>query len=90
MRWLETTSGNSGTTSQIVTRHSETIAGGLPEVMATAGGCGDCWKPRRVAGNAHNMTENALSIIIIIFLHNSNKPRPQTEICLFSNLANET
>ena len=26
---------------------------------------GDCWTLRRVAGEAHNMTENALSIFII-------------------------
>ena len=33
----------------------------------TVGSCGDCWKLRRVAGKAHNMTENALSILIVIF-----------------------
>ena len=33
------------------------------------------------------MTENALSILIVIFPHNTNKPRPQTESCVFSNLA---
>ena len=31
------------------------------------------------------MTENALSILII-FPHNSNKPRPRTESCVFSDL----
>ena len=29
--------------------------------------CSSCWKLRRVAGEAHNMTENALSILIVIF-----------------------
>ena len=43
--------------------------------MGTAGGCGDCWKPRRVAGDA-------LSILIAIFPLNSNKPRPHTESCI--------
>ena len=58
----------------------------LPEVMATAGGCGNCWKPLRVAGDAHDMKKNALSILIVIFPHNSNKLRPQTESCPFSDL----
>ena len=82
--------GHSEMTSQYVTRHSETNAGELPEVTVTAGGCGDCWKPWQVvvvvAGDARNMTENALSILIVIFPHNSNKLRPQIEICLFSSL----
>ena len=30
------------------------------------GGCGDCWKPQRVASNVHDMTENA-SILIVFF-----------------------
>ena len=34
---------------------------------ATVGCCGDGWKLWRVAGEAHNMTENALSIWIVIF-----------------------
>ena len=34
---------------------------------ATVGCCGDGWKLRRVAGEARNMTENALSISIVIF-----------------------
>ena len=33
----------------------------------TIGSCGDSWKLRRVAGEASNMTENALSILIVIF-----------------------
>ena len=33
----------------------------------TVGSCGDSWKLRRVAGEASNMTENALSILIVIF-----------------------
>ena len=33
----------------------------------TVGSCGNCWKLRRVAGKACNMTENALSILIVIF-----------------------
>ena len=51
MHSLETTSGHSETTSHFVTLHSETNAGELPEVTATAGCC-DCWKPQRVAGDA--------------------------------------
>ena len=35
----------------------------------TVGCCGDCWKLRRVAGEARNMTENALSILIIFSVH---------------------
>ena len=27
----------------------------------------DCWRLQRVAGETHNMTENALSILIVIF-----------------------
>ena len=57
----------------------------LPVVTATPGGCGDCWKPRWVAGDACDMTENDPSILIVVFPHNSNKPRPQTESCLFSD-----
>ena len=45
----------------------ETNAGEFPEVTATAGGCSDCWKLRRVASKARNMTENKLSILIVIF-----------------------
>ena len=37
------------------------------EAAATAGSCGDCWKLQRVADKACNMTENALSILIVIF-----------------------
>ena len=33
----------------------------------TVGSCGDSWKLRRVAGEASNITENALSILIVIF-----------------------
>ena len=61
----------------------ETNAGELPEV----GGCGDCWNPWWVASDARDMMENALSILIVIFLQNCNKPRPQKESCLFSDLA---
>ena len=42
---------------------------------ATVGGCGNGRKLRRVAGEARNMTENALSIGIIFSVH-----RQQTEI----------
>ena len=35
--------------------------------VATVGRCDDGWKLRRVAGEARNMTENALSILILIF-----------------------
>ena len=63
----------------------ETNARELPEVTATAGGCGNCWQLRRVAFKARNMMENALSLLII-FPHNSNKLRPETESCVFSGL----
>ena len=33
----------------------------------TVGSCGDSWELWRVAGEASNMTENALSILIVIF-----------------------
>ena len=33
----------------------------------TVGHCGDSWKLRWVAGEARNMMENALSILIVIF-----------------------
>ena len=45
----------------------EMNVGELPDVTATDGGCCDCWKLQRVAGKAHNMMENALSILIVIF-----------------------
>ena len=41
----------------------ETNAGEFP---ATAGGCSDCWKLLRVAGEAGNVTENVLSILIVL------------------------
>ena len=65
----------------------ETNAEELAEVMATVAGCGDCWRLRRVAGEARNMMENALSILIVIFPFNCNKPRPRTESCVFSDVA---
>ena len=80
MRSLKTSSGYSETTSQFVSRHSETSAGELSEVAAMAGSCS------RLPAMAYNMMEYALSILIVIFPYNSNKPRPQTESCLFSNL----
>ena len=36
-------------------------------VAVPVGSCGDSWKLRRVAGEASNMTENALSILNVIF-----------------------
>ena len=60
----------------------ETNAGELPEVKSTAAGCGNCWKLRRVTGKVRNMTENDLSILIVIFSYNYNKQRPQTESCV--------
>ena len=35
----------------------EMNAGELPEVIATAGGFGDCWKLRQVAGDAPMMID---------------------------------
>ena len=58
--------------------------GELPEVTATAEACGNCWKLWQVAGEARNMMENALFILIVIFMYN--KPRPQTDSCVFSSL----
>ena len=72
MRSLEVTSGESKTSFKKQTT----------EVMATAGGCCDCQKLRWVAGEARNMTENALYILIVIFPNNSNESRPQTEGCV--------
>ena len=52
-----------------------------------ARGYGICWRLRQLpvavfrAGEARNMTENRLSILIVIFPYNSNKLRPQTESC---------
>ena len=87
MRSLETTSGDSETTSSLALGNDfrETNAGELPEVKSTAGGCGNCWKLRRVTGKVRNMTENDLSILIVIFPYNYNKPRPQTESCVLSS-----
>ena len=52
----------------------ETNVGKFPEVTATAGGvagtvgsCGDCWKLRRVTCEAHNMMENVLCILTVMF-----------------------
>ena len=39
---------------------------GLLEAAATVGCCGDCWKLRRVSGKSRNMTENSLSILIVL------------------------
>ena len=66
MMWsLEMTSGDFETTSQFGTwkRMQESCQRlqQLLEVTATAGSCG--W----VAGEAHNMTENYLSILIVSF-----------------------
>ena len=33
----------------------------------TVGSNGDCGKLRRIAGEAHNVTKNALSILIVLF-----------------------
>ena len=33
----------------------------------TVGSCSDCWRLRQVADEARNITENALSILIVIF-----------------------
>ena len=68
------------TWKQLPVWHLEANAGELPEVTATTGGCSDCL-------SCHNMLENALSILIAIFFYNSNKPRPQTESCVFSKQA---
>ena len=71
MQSLETISGHQSLRNDF----PETNVWEFPEVMATAGGCSDCWKPRRVADDVHNMMENALFILIfIIFAHNYNKP----------------
>ena len=39
----------------------------LFEAEATVWRCGDCWKLQRLTGEACNMMENALSILIAIF-----------------------
>ena len=82
MQSLETTSGDFETTSEFGTlkrllgNKCERVSRGysncwrfqqLLEAAATVGSCGNCWKLRRVAGEDRNMTENALSILIVIF-----------------------
>ena len=82
MRSLEITSGALETTSQfgtwkqLIKNECGRVSRGysncwrlqwLLEATATVGSCGDRWKLRRVAGKAHNMTENALSVLIFIF-----------------------
>ena len=71
MRSLETTSGDLEKTSQFGTwkrmRESFQRLQQLLEVAATVGSYSNCWKLRRVAGEARNMMENALSISIVIF-----------------------
>ena len=72
MRSLEMTSGDLETTSQFGTwkrmRESCHSLQQLLEVaVVTVGSCGDCWKLRRVFGKALTMTENVLSILIVIF-----------------------
>ena len=39
----------------------------LLEVGATVGSCSNCWLLRRDASEARDVTENALSILIVIF-----------------------
>ena len=67
--------------------HLEMTSGKVARGCATAGGCGNCWKLQLVAFEARNMMENVLSILIGIFLHNSNKPKTQTERYVFYGLA---
>ena len=65
----EMTSGDLEITSQFGTwkrmRESFQRLQQLLEVASTVGSYSNCWKLRRVAGEACNMTENALSILII-------------------------
>ena len=83
MRLLEMTSGDLertsefGTWKQLLGNECRRVARGysncwrllrLLEALATAGSSGNCWKLWRVPGEARNMTENALSILIVIFL----------------------
>ena len=74
MQSLETTSGDSEMTSLWHFKTSWRVTRGY----------GICWKLRQVAFKARNITENALPILVAIFPHNSNKPRSQTESCVFS------
>ena len=70
MRSLETTSGDLETSSQFGTWKRMRLHQRLQqllEVAATVRSYSNCWKLRRVAVEAHNMTENALSILILIF-----------------------
>ena len=50
-----------------VTNHGDMSTFSKPVPAVTVGSCGDSWKLRRVAGEASNMSENALSILIVIF-----------------------
>ena len=60
------------------------------ECGRVARGYGNCWRLQWVPGEAHNMMEYALSILIVIFPYNSNKPRPQTESCVFSDVVRQS
>ena len=51
----------------------------LQQLFEVAAGC---WR----GSHSRTMTENALSILIVVFPYNSNKPRPATESCVFSNV----
>ena len=76
MRSLKTTSGDLEQLPSLALGNDfwETNAGEFPEVTATTEGvaatvksCGNCWKLRWVTSEAHNMMENALSILNVIF-----------------------
>ena len=101
MQSLEMTSGDLETTSQFGTwkrmQKSFQRLQQLLEVAATVGSCGNCWKLRRfleAAGEARNadsrrgpQRDGKLSFYFNFnFIpYNSNKPRLQTESCLFSS-----
>ena len=56
------------------------------EAAATAGSCGDCWKLQRVASEARNVTENALSILIVIFsIQLQQTKTSDRKLCIFQH-----
>ena len=70
MRSLKMTSSDSETTSQFGTWKQ------LHE------SCQRLWQLQRIAGKARNMTKNALYILIVIFLYNSNKTSDR-KLCIY-------
>ena len=82
MQSLQTTSGDLETTSQFGTWKQ------LPgtECGRVVRGYSNCWKLWRVAGEARNMTENDLSILIVIFFVQLQQTVPSDRKLCISNV----